>query len=355
MSRLSKPSPVRAPGDVPFSLFSTRGLSPDDAFAVWHDSVSVMFDASRADERNLPFEAEVGVYHLDDLLFSRTAFGAQRFVRTPRMLRRDGLDHFLIQLYRSGGYRGDADGRPVALAAGEISLIDLAKPLDTHASASDTVSLVAPRHLLDSLLPNAPLHGLVLRGTAAAIYGDHLLALQRRLPTLPRRDAPIVVRAMAELLATLVRPGMRGSTAHNSQQEFALTRAKRYIEGQLHRSRLTPEEIRAAAEVSRASLYRLFEANGGVAHYVLARRLERCRQALEDPRDRRLISEIAYAHGFASESHFSRAFRHRYGHTPGDMRVGESLLARRPAAARPTSADTAFDDWIRDFQRIAAA
>lgn len=354
MSRLTGPLPVQASGNVPYSQFSTYGLPPDDAFAIWHESVSVMFDASRAGERDQPFEAQVDVFHLDDLLFSRTAFGAQRFLRTPRMLRRDGLDHFLIQLYRSGGYRGEADGRPVTLAAGEISIIDLSKPLDTHASVSDTVSLVAPRHLLDSLLPGDYLHGLVLRGTAAAIYGDHLLALQHRLPTLPRCDAPIVVRAMAELLATLVRSGRCGNDTRNSRQEFALTRAKRYIEHQLHRSWLTPEEIRAAAAVSRAGLYRLFEASGGVAHYVLTRRLERCRQALEDPRNRRLISEIAYAHGFASESHFSRAFRRRYGRTPGEVRAGGNAPVKRPAMSRVVSTDTAFDDWIRDFQRGAA-
>lgn len=353
MSSLTRPLPVHAPGNVPFSRFSTHGLPPEDAFAIWHESVSVMFQASRADEEALPFAAEVGVFHLGDLLFSRTAFGAQRFLRTPRMLRRDGLDHFLIQLYRSGGYRGEADGHPVALAAGEISIIDLARPLDTQASVSDTVSLVAPRHLLDALLPNENLHGLVLRGTAAAIYADHLLSLQRRLPTLPRGDAPIVVRAMAELLATLVRSGGRSDDTRSSQQELALTRAKRYIEHQLHRSRLTPDEIRAAAEVSRASLYRLFEASGGVAHYMLSRRLERCCQALENPRDRRLISEIAYAHGFASESHFSRAFRQRYGRTPGEVRAGGNASVKRLAVPRPVAKDTAFDDWIRDFQRGA--
>jgi AraC-like DNA-binding protein len=192
-------------------------------------------------------------------------------------------------------------------------------------------------------------------GNAEAIAENHqrLLALQRRLSTLPRSDAPIVVRAMTELLATLIRSERRSIETRNLLQESARTRAKRYIEHHLHRSRLTPDEIRSAAKVSRASLYRLFEGNGGVAHYVQTRRLERCRQMLEDPRERRLVSEIAYANGFASESHFSRAFRQRYSQTPGELRAGEQAISKRAAKPRAASADGAFDDWIRGFQRGA--
>ncbi len=349
---MTEPMPAPAQGSLPYTRFSTAGLSPTDAFDVWHEAISVVFDASR--EADAAFEAEVEAFDLGDILFSRFAFGAQRFARTPQMARRDDMDHFVVHLYRSGGYRGEAGSRPLDLAPGEISLFDLAKPLATQARASDTLALLVPRHLLEPLLPTDDLHGHVLRGTAAALYADHLLALRRRLPALPSGDAPIVVRAMVELLAGLARPDLHNDATRTSQQELALDRARRYIDAHLHRSRLSPEDVRAAAAVSRASLYRLFEASGGVAHYVLVRRLERCRQALENPRDRRLISEIAYAHGFVSEAHFSRAFRQRYGATPGDVRAGGRAAARHPAAAPPATAVDAFDDWIRRFQRDVA-
>ena len=351
---MTDPKPVRTYGTLPHTRFSTAGLPSADAFDIWHDAISVVFDASREAAADDAFQAEVDAFDLGELLFSRFAFGAQRFARTPHMARRDGMDHFVIHLYRSGGYRGEAGARSLELAAGEISLLDLAKPLVTQAHTSDTLALLIPRHLLEPLLPTDDLHGHVLRGTAAALYCDHLLALQRRLPTLPASDAPIAVRAMVELLAGLVRPDLHGDATHTAQQELALDRARRYIEAHLHRSRLAPEDIRAAAAVSRASLYRLFESAGGVAHYVLTRWLERCRQALENPRDRRLISEIAYAHGFASEAHFCRAFRQRYGLTPGDLRARACAAATQPGGSPPSASNDTFDDWIRRFQRSAA-
>ena len=59
--------------------------------------------------------------------------------------------------------------------------------------------------------------------------------------------------------------------------------------------------------------------------WLLEARLDSCGQALRDPHQRtRSISEIAYAYGFNDLSHFNKAFRARFGMTPGDWRA-ESL------------------------------
>ena len=58
-----------------------------------------------------------------------------------------------------------------------------------------------------------------------------------------------------------------------------------------------------------------------VERYILHRRLEHCRQALEDlAQARRMIGEIAFSWGFSDLSHFGRRFRAAYGLTPGDYR-----------------------------------
>ncbi|MDY0066471.1 MAG: helix-turn-helix transcriptional regulator, partial [Steroidobacteraceae bacterium] len=57
------------------------------------------------------------------------------------------------------------------------------------------------------------------------------------------------------------------------------------------------------------------------SQYLLEHRLERCRSALERPRDSaRSITEIAFECGFNDASHFSRAFRSRYGLSPREFR-----------------------------------
>jgi AraC-like DNA-binding protein len=58
-----------------------------------------------------------------------------------------------------------------------------------------------------------------------------------------------------------------------------------------------------------------------VSAYVLRRRLEECARQMADPRWRgHSISEIAFAWGFNSASHFTRCFRERYGQSPRDYR-----------------------------------
>jgi AraC-like DNA-binding protein len=59
--------------------------------------------------------------------------------------------------------------------------------------------------------------------------------------------------------------------------------------------------------------------------WLLEQRLQGCRAALRDPRQRaRQISQIAYAWGFNDLSYFNRAFRRRFEITPRDWRDGAS-------------------------------
>jgi transcriptional regulator GlxA family with amidase domain len=66
----------------------------------------------------------------------------------------------------------------------------------------------------------------------------------------------------------------------------------------------------------------MFERLGGVADYVETRRLGRAYGQLRDPlHQHRRVFEIALNAGFASMSHFSGAFRHRFGLSPSDLRA----------------------------------
>jgi len=55
---------------------------------------------------------------------------------------------------------------------------------------------------------------------------------------------------------------------------------------------------------------------------VLEQRLQVCARALRDPQQRaRRIADLAFAWGFNDLSHFNRAFKTRFGATPGEMRA----------------------------------
>lgn len=89
-------------------------------------------------------------------------------------------------------------------------------------------------------------------------------------------------------------------------------------------------EIATIAGVSARQLERLFAEQMGTtlgAHY-LALRLSRARALLRETT--MTVTEVAVAAGFVSTSHFSRAFRARYGHPPRAARQ-----TARAAAAPP--------------------
>ena len=59
----------------------------------------------------------------------------------------------------------------------------------------------------------------------------------------------------------------------------------------------------------------------GLEGYIITRRLERCRRALDDPAQaRRTIGDIAFSWGFSDLSRFGRRFKAEFGCAPGEYR-----------------------------------
>jgi AraC-like DNA-binding protein len=95
-----------------------------------------------------------------------------------------------------------------------------------------------------------------------------------------------------------------------------------YIDAHLGNAQLGPDEIAAAANLSRASLYRLLAAEGGIRAVLLKRRLDKAlRLMLENDKDDRSLKEIVKRCGFGGTSQFSRAFRARFGVSPRQYRA----------------------------------
>jgi AraC-like DNA-binding protein len=339
---------------LPVSVFSTGDVDPGDRWAVWRESISVIFDTGPAPgAEDISLAASVQARHLGSLVVGDTQFTPQRYDRSTRKIRRDGLDHYLVQLYRDGGYVGAHESGDLDLRAGDICLLDLGQPVSTRTGASRTCSLVFPREMLETGLPRAScLHGAVLRreSVLGRLLADHLMALQRQLPDLTLADAPAVVDAVTGMVAACFRPTADALNRARSQMADAtLATIKRYIEERLATPELSPDAIAAAFRLSRTTLYRLFEPLGGVAAYIQDRRLARACATLVHPASRsRPIYEIAFAWGFASEVHFSRVFRRAFGLPPSAFRAIGRTAPRGPLAEDGEEVLQAGDyaEWI---------
>jgi len=98
---------------------------------------------------------------------------------------------------------------------------------------------------------------------------------------------------------------------------------KAYIQARLNDPELSLDRTGAALGISPRYINALLETEKpSFGRYILAQRLDRCRHDLADPAHRhQQVTEIAYGWGFNDLSHFSRAFRSKFGMAPRDYRA----------------------------------
>lgn len=339
---------------LPSTAFATTQSSGEDRFEAWRSGISVLFDVAPV-AQNAPldgFHAQVDAVHLGQLLLGDLRFGAQRFARSQARAAHDGLDHYLVQWYRDGGFIGQhSDGDDLQVRGGDVVVFDMARTQHTIAQGSHVLSLIVPRALGDEAFAGgAKPHGTVLRGSSifGGLLADHLGALHRRLPTIGIEQADDVVRATTHMLAACLRPSQRTlAEARAEVHAVTLERIQRHI-GRHLGGPLTPEALCRSFGISRHRLYQLFEPLGGVARYVQQRRLQRAFQTLSNPAYRHLrVADVATRLGFTSEAHFSRTFRAAFGHTPSDVRAAaESARNAGTGAALPSAASVEYADWL---------
>ena len=130
----------------------------------------------------------------------------------------------------------------------------------------------------------------------------------------------------------------------------ALDSLKRLVECRLDSPELSVQFICARSGWSRATVYRLFESEGGLARYIRTRRLLRAlRELVSVQQARQRIIDLAVAHQFSSEATFNRAFRRAFGIPPGKARdLAASSRSDRPLAPQPRRTDRANSiRWIK--------
>ena len=96
----------------------------------------------------------------------------------------------------------------------------------------------------------------------------------------------------------------------------------RYIEQHLTDPALSVGQIAEVHRISKRYLHWLFrEESMTVNEFIILRRLQSCREELINPEVAHLhVSQIAYAWGFANQSHFSKRYRAQFGESPTETR-----------------------------------
>lgn len=310
------------PNGPPFVALDTRSLPDAAQFEAWASALPAYEVSTRFPERG--FSAQVRAWLLSPIVITHSILDPVRFRRTTAAAAADGQNSLTLQLFLTGRMRGCAGERVTIARAGEIALQDAARPFENTSTRTETVTVTLPRALLGEVLPNQDVHGLVLRGAPALLLATFL----RQLPTaLATMDVAAVARLPTiarDLLATAIVQATSSRPSPAATEPPVRERVSRFVGLHLNK-RLSVSIIQNGVNASRASLYRAFAGKGGVMAFVLARRLDRVRRILNDRNDGRTIAEIAIATGFRSGAELGRAYRQRFGITPGTARRAASL------------------------------
>lgn len=267
----------------------------------------------------------------------------QEYDRTPAHVARGAMDHFQITLCVEGEMRFSSGRREVTMGPGAICLIDMAQPNRTvlrgGGSRTRLMAIILQRAMLAPRLAHPD------SATATLLPSNHphtrLLASHYAALTLPPEPEAGSAEATIEAIADIVAAAAGGTAdiaagVERAERHLYLAMIKRRIADNLETDALTAEELCRHFQISRATLYRLFEADGGLSHYVREQRLNLAFRQLISPsaEDTRLI-DLAVGMRFSSDSTFIRAFRRKFGLTPGELReLADNWL--RETGAVPT-------------------
>ncbi len=320
---------------MPDFTFATDGLPPGQAFDAWQAQFGALNEIAVPPEARPRFAARCEAWRLGAMLLTSNRTPAMRMARLPRHAARDGLDHWVLRVARSGRVRTRLGEAALHSAPGQPVLYNLADGYVGEWEAAEWVSLSIPRDAFPGLTSGlSRLPPGIQVGGPAGLLADLLLAMPGRLAEARPEDRPALTEAMrgmvaACLLATLPPAAAEAQGPGGTGLLLLRERVRRVVQQNLGSSRLTPGRIAQAVGVARSTLYRAFEADGGVARQVQRMRLAMVHDALCDPAQaRRTIAALALAHGFHDPSAFSRVFRATYGHPPGEVRA--AALAGTP-------------------------
>ncbi|WP_456741495.1 AraC-like ligand-binding domain-containing protein [Bradyrhizobium sp. USDA 4469] len=244
-------------------------------------------------------------------------------------------DHSMLvfNFVLSGSLVAEQDGRLAHLKVGDGALCDATRPYKLQSNeAFEVASVRLPREQCLGRIPH--LHRLAAcnfseRGELAPMVFGYLSHLVDRAPNLTSPAAGLKISQNFKdlLLAMLAELAEALPPSLTEYRSLALMRVKDTVERNVHDPDLTPATIAAHLKLSPRYINQLLEAEGtSLSRYIWSRRLDRCAEQLKDPALRaRGVSQIAMDNGFNDLSHFSKAFRIKFGVAPRDYRNGKAM------------------------------
>lgn len=310
---------------------STRDLPAADKFSYWNDVICrTVVDLDCRPLAQPDFEASIGGFETPGLGVYDIHTRPHLVYREAAELARLDNDALVINYVTAGTLYSQQDGRSVFLKPGDAAISDAARPYFLR--FDDPLGCVSVKigksdlGLRPDSLARATATSLLGGSSLQPLVFGYMNELLRRVgdlePTAAMRAAGVFKELLTASLQQVLAPDHLPLSALSEYRAVSLLRIKQFVEHRLCDPDLDTHAVSRGVRLSARYINKLFEAEQtSLGRFIWRRRVERCAEKLGNARfAKESISTIAFGHGFNDLSHFSRAFRTRFGESPSQYR-----------------------------------
>jgi AraC family transcriptional regulator, positive regulator of tynA and feaB len=335
--------------------WTTAGLPAAAQFESWHQVICNSFVPLRTElqqdghskgtrkgiRSSRGFKASLTSRETDELFFGEVAGQGQWVYRDAESIQRQDRPYYFLNIQRKGFATLEQSGRKTELMPESFALLDASQPFQMRVSDNfDQLSIKIPKTRLEPFLKR-PEQLLAQRVQAQSGVGkivvQALSAIAQEAESLDPRSAHLVINHALAMCGSAFNANCRNLAIRtesellpdNAVEPRNLERLHRirryaiaYLEQHLHNPDLGVQQVAHQLGVSKRYIQMAFSATqDSVSHWILNQRLQRCHAELSAAQSaKQSVGELAYRYGFNDLSYFNRAFKQRFGVTPGACR-----------------------------------
>ncbi len=304
-------------------VWSTDAIRERERFSYWREALCQAVFNLTIEAQPENFSARITSRSSGVLRFATSESTGYRVARHRRDIDTAPSDHYSVFVQLRGHTVINQGGEQLAYLPNDIAISDGRYPFECDLPGDGRRAFaVIPREMVDRRAPwlrGKPLHKLAAGLAFVDLAKRHLLELTSPESTLSEGATGLLTENLCNLLA-LASADHAGT--NRLQPELQMEAILAFCRQNLHDAELTPQRVADRFGISVRTLHLRFAQIGETfGRWLLEHRLEACRGALRDEKQRGLnISDIAYRWGFNDLSHFNKVFRARFEQTPREWR-----------------------------------